>query len=70
MRVIGSKRVWLLLMCSRRVEQGQRFKQRHESDASSAPTLLGDVAATPGEMASRGIALREMEDLAIDTHVG
>ena len=35
MRVIGSKRVLLLLMCSRRFEEG------HESDESSAGTLVG-----------------------------
>ena len=67
---MGSKRVLLLLMCPRRVEQGQRFKQRYESDASSAATLVGDSPATLGRMASREMALREMVDLSLNTHVG
>lgn len=58
MRVIGSKRVLLLLMCSRRFEQG------HESDESSAGTLVGE-GSPEGE-----VALREMGDLSLDTHGG
>ena len=57
-------------MCPRRVEQGRRFEQRHESDASSAGTLVGEGAVTLGEMASREVALWQMEDLSLDTHVG
>lgn len=59
MRVIGSKRVLLLLMCSRRFEQGRRFEHRHESNASSAATLVGD-GSPEGEA-----ALRHMGDLSL-----
>ena len=58
MRVIGSKRVLLLLMCSRRFEQG------HESDESSAATLVGE--GSPEEEA----AWREMGNMSLDTHGG